>query len=86
RTPLSKVRLTELLTDGGVPLHVAFGATNNVVDGMTIGMSLPKFGDPEAVANALRAIGVDVQTATPALPVSPAGWGTSAWDKGAWGT
>ena len=62
RTALRKVRLTQLMRDGGVRLRDAARVTGRVVDGDVVDLHLPWYGSPVDVAEALRAIGVEVTT------------------------
>lgn len=64
RTALRKVRLTQLVRDGGVRLRDAARVTSRVVDGEVVDVHLPQFGSAADVAEALRAIGVTVANAT----------------------
>jgi hypothetical protein len=64
RTVLRKVRLTQLVRDGGMRLRDAARVTGRVVDGEVVDVHLPRFGSAADVAEALRAIGVTVANAT----------------------
>jgi hypothetical protein len=65
RTALRKVRLTQLVRDGGVRLRDAARVTGRVVDGDVVDLHLPWYGSPVDVAEALRAIGVEVTIPAP---------------------
>jgi hypothetical protein len=65
RTALRKVRLTQLVRDGGVRLRDAARVTGRVVDGEVVEVHLPAYGSTADVAEALRAIGVAVTIPAP---------------------
>jgi hypothetical protein len=60
RTALRKVRLTQLVRDGGIRLRDAARVTGRVVDGEVVDLHLPAYGSTADVAEALRTIGVAV--------------------------
>jgi hypothetical protein len=60
RTALRKVRLTQLVRDGGVRLRDAARVTGRVVDGEVVDLHLPRYGSTADVMKELRAIGVVV--------------------------
>jgi hypothetical protein len=90
RSALNKVRLTQLLRDGGVRLRHAAQVTAWMLNGTKVDASLPAYGSPEDVAEALRAIGVDVIRAEPADPAvgqerPTARWDAHKFDRATWG-
>jgi hypothetical protein len=71
RTALRKVRLTQIVRDGGVRLRDAARVTSRVVDGEVVDLHLPRYASTQDVAEALRAIGVAVtESASPERAVS----------------
>jgi hypothetical protein len=84
RSALRKVRLTQLLRDGGVRLRDAAQYTAWLLNGTTVDTVLPAYGNPEAVADAFREIGVDVQSSAPAEP-PVAKWDVGKYDSAKWG-
>ncbi len=65
RTALRKVRLTQLVRDGGIRLRDAARVTGRVVEGEVVDLHLPAYGSTADVAEALRAIGVAVTIPAP---------------------
>jgi hypothetical protein len=68
RAGLDKVKLTQTMRDGGIPLKRAVAVTESVLAGRRVSVHLDQFDSVEAAASALTAIGVEkvAQTLTPA--------------------
>jgi hypothetical protein len=63
KTGLNKVRLTQTLRDGGMPLGEAVAITESVLAGRVVRVHLGQFASTQAAAEALTAIGICEVTA-----------------------